>query len=100
MLVADADLRDLSRFRSSRLFKGGHGSPAVGSGKHGASGESVELAVPAGTQVFEDDQLVADLASPGARVVLARGGAGGRGNRRFATRDAAGAPLRRGRPAG
>ena len=42
--------------------------------------------MPAGTQIFEDDQLVADLASPGARVVLARGGAGGRGNRRFATR--------------
>ena len=41
--------------------------------------------MPAGTQLFEDDRLVADLASPGARVVLVRGGAGGRGNRRFAT---------------
>jgi GTP-binding protein len=42
--------------------------------------------VPVGTQVLdEDEQLVADLAAGGARVVLARGGEGGRGNRRFAT---------------
>ena len=84
-LVADADLRDLSRFRTSRLYKGGRGGSGGGSGKHGAAGESVELAVPAGTQVFEGERLVADLASPGARVVVARGGSGGRGNRRFAT---------------
>jgi GTPase len=84
-LVADADLRDLSRFRTSRLYKGGRGGSGGGSGKHGAAGDSVELAVPAGTQVFEGDRLVADLASPGARVKVARGGSGGRGNRRFAS---------------
>ena len=40
---------------------------------------------PSGTQVFdEEDQLIADLARPESRVVVARGGAGGRGNRRFA----------------
>ncbi|MDQ2965878.1 MAG: GTPase ObgE [Chloroflexota bacterium] len=84
VLVADPDLRDLSRFRTSRVYKGGRGGSGGGSGKHGAAGESVELAVPAGTQVFEGDRLVADLASPGARVVVGRGGSGGRGNRRFA----------------
>jgi GTP-binding protein len=41
--------------------------------------------VPAGTQIFQEGELVGDLASPGARVVVAHGGAGGRGNRRFAT---------------
>ncbi len=83
--VADADLRDLSSLQRRRWIEAKRGQPGGGSGKHGASGESVELRVPAGTQIFEDERLVADLASPDARVLLARGGAGGRGNRRFAT---------------
>src|SRR5215210_241497 len=83
VLVADADLRDLSGFRRRQWFKAGKGGGGGGSGKHGASGEDVELRLPVGTQVFDDDgQLVVDLAAPGA---LHRGGEGGRGNRRFAT---------------
>src|SRR5919199_1165495 len=86
VVVADPDLRDLSAFRARQGFKAGKGGAGGGSGKHGASGEAVEPPVPGGTQVLdENEQLVADLAAPGARVVLARGGAGGRGNRRFAT---------------
>jgi GTP-binding protein len=85
VLVADRDLRDLSGYRRRRWIEAKRGLPGGGSGKHGAAGESVELPVPAGTQIFEEGELVGDLASPGARVVVARGGAGGRGNRRFAT---------------
>ena len=86
VLVADPDLRDLSNFRSRKRFKAGRAGGGTGALKHGADGETVELVVPVGTQVFdEDDQLVADLAAPGARVVVARGGIGGRGNKRFAT---------------
>ncbi len=86
LLVADPDLRDLSRFRRERWFKGGRGGHGGGSGKHGADGADVELAVPVGTQVFDaDGNLTVDLVRAGARVVLARGGTGGRGNRRFAT---------------
>jgi GTP-binding protein len=86
VLVADPDLRDLSSFRRRQTFKAGKGGAGGGSGRHGASGEAVELRVPVGTQVLdEDEQLVADLAAPGARLVAARGGGGGRGNRRFAT---------------
>jgi GTP-binding protein len=85
-LIADLDLRDLSRFRRERLFTGGRGGNGGGSGKHGADGDDVELRVPAGTQIFDEDgNLIIDLAHPGARVVAARGGEGGRGNRRFAT---------------
>jgi GTP-binding protein len=83
--LADPDLRDLSSFQRRRWIEAKRGGSGSGSGKHGAAGEGVELRVPAGTQVFEGDQLVADLKSPGAQVVLARGGAGGRGNRRFAS---------------
>jgi GTPase len=86
LLIADPDLRDLSAFRSKRVLKGGRGEPGRGSGKHGANGADVELRVPVGTQVLDaDGQVVADLAAPGARSVVARGGAGGRGNRHFAT---------------
>jgi GTP-binding protein len=85
VLVADADFRDLSALRSKRVFRAAQGEPGRGSGKHGADGADVEIRLPVGTQVLEDDGLVADLVAPGARVVVARGGPGGRGNRAFAT---------------
>ena len=86
VLIADADLRDLSGFRPNQRIKAGRGGSGTGALKHGASGEHAELRVPVGTQVFDDGgQLLADLAHSGARVVVARGGAPGRGNKRFAT---------------
>jgi GTP-binding protein len=86
VLVADPDLRDLSSFRTRRYFEAGAGDPGRGALKHGATGETVELRVPVGTQVLDQDgRLIADLAAPGARVVVARGGIAGRGNKRFAS---------------
>src|SRR5437763_652760 len=85
-LPADPDLRDLSAFRARRWFKAGNGEPGRGALKHGATGETVEISVPVGTQVLDADaQLIADLAAGGAHVVLARGGLAGRGNKRFAS---------------
>jgi len=86
VLVADPDLRDLSVFRVKRRYKAGRGEPGRGALKHGATGESLELRVPVGTQVLdEQEQVIADLAAPGARLIAARGGSPGRGNKRFAT---------------
>jgi GTPase len=86
VLVADPARRDLSSYRAPRTYRAERGGPGRGTRKHGADGEDVELRVPVGTQVLgEDGQLVADLAHPGARVVVARGGAGGKGNAKFAT---------------
>ena len=84
-LLADPDRRDLSEFQRRRRFQAGRGGNGTGALKHGANGETVELNVPVGTQVYRDDGLIADLAQPGARVVLAHGGGGGRGNKHFAT---------------
>ncbi len=85
-LVADPRLRDLSGFRARRRFQAGRGEPGRGARKHGADGAGIELGVPVGTQAYgAEGELIADLARPGARVVLARGGNGGRGNARFAT---------------
>jgi GTP-binding protein len=84
LLVADPSLRDLSALQRRRWIKASRGENGRGARKHGADGGDVEVRVPVGTQVFDDDEnLIADLAHPGARVVLARGGQGGRGNARF-----------------
>jgi GTP-binding protein len=83
-LLADPSLRDLSSLQRRRWIKAGRGENGRAARKHGADGDDVELHVPVGTQVFTaEGDLVADLAHAGARVVLARGGHGGRGNARF-----------------
>src|SRR5215211_944674 len=84
VLAADPDRRDLSFFQRKRRFVGGRGMHGQGKNKHGAAGDTVELAVPVGTQVLDEEgRLLVDLAHPGARAVVARGGPGGAGNRRF-----------------
>jgi len=85
ILVADPGLRDLSPLDSRRRIAAAKGGNGRGTRKHGARGESVELHVPVGTQIFDESDLLADLALPHARVVIAGGGRGGRGNARFAT---------------
>jgi GTPase len=84
VLFADLRRRDLSGFRPNQKLRGGRGGVGGGRLSNGARGEDAELAVPVGTQVFEGDELVADLARAGARVVVANGGSGGRGNKHFA----------------
>jgi GTP-binding protein len=86
LLVAEPDLRDLSAYQRGRRYRAGRGEPGRGANKSGAAGETVELRVPVGTQVFDEEgTILADLAGPTARAVVAQGGAGGRGNKRFAS---------------
>jgi len=86
VLVAEPRRRDLSGVRPNQRLRAGRGGPGGGRLSNGARGEDALMDVPVGTQVLdEEDRLVADLAHPGARVVVARGGAGGRGNKRFAS---------------
>jgi GTP-binding protein len=86
VLLADPDLRDLSAFRPHQVLKARRGENGRGALKHGADGAGLELKVPVGTQVLDDDgRVLADLAHAGARTVIAAGGQGGRGNKRFAT---------------
>jgi GTP-binding protein len=85
VLEADPRRRDLSGFRPNQKLRAGRGGPGRGSLSNGGDGDDVVLHVPVGTQVLdEEEKLVADLAHPGARVIVAKGGAGGRGNKRFA----------------
>jgi GTPase len=90
-LVASPHLNTLVNFRFHPEFharRGGHGE---GSNRHGSNGSDLELDVPVGTVVFRTDpeggpaEQVADLAEEGQRVLIAKGGHGGRGNAQFAT---------------
>src|SRR5438067_5650418 len=86
VLVADPRRRDLSGFRPNQKLRAGRGGSGAGRVSSGARGEDAELHVPVGTQVLDaEGRLVADLAHAGARVVAARGGTGGRGNKHFAS---------------
>ena len=86
VLVADPDLRDLTAFRYRPHVRAPAGRHGEGSNRTGASGPDAEFRVPVGTQVFDEEgTLVCDLAHPGARAVVARGGKGGNGNQRYAT---------------
>jgi GTP-binding protein len=83
VLVCDDSLRDLQTFKRSAHYKAQRGTHGQGSQREGADGETLEVRVPPGTEVHLEDGSVHDLVVPGSRVVVARGGSGGRGNRRF-----------------
>jgi GTP-binding protein len=86
VLVADPQRRDLAGIRPNQKLRAGRGGPGGGQLSNGADGEDAVLSVPVGTQVLdEEERLIADLARPGARVVVAKGGSGGHGNKRYAT---------------
>ena len=89
ILVCDDSLRDLQSFRRKPHYRAGRGGHGEGSLRHGADGETLLVRVPPGTQVEGVEGDVAgrrwDLLSSGQRAVVAKGGSGGRGNKRFAT---------------
>lgn len=87
VLVADTSVSALLDYHRKRHFKAPRGQHGRGSAKHGASGRDVELRVPLGTVVLDDEtgRGIADLVRAGQRVVVARGGRGGRGNTHFVT---------------
>jgi GTP-binding protein len=85
VLVCDASLRDLQSFKRKAHYKAPRGAHGQGALRHGATGDSLEIRLPPGTVVRgEEDGRVFDLVRPGQRIVVARGGAGGRGNKQFA----------------
>jgi GTPase len=85
VLVCSDSLRDLESFRRRSHFKARRAGHGEGSLRHGADGAALELMVPPGTEVLvEAEGTRYDLVRAGQRAVVARGGSGGRGNKRFA----------------
>lgn len=85
VLVCDASKRDLAALKGSKHFRGGRGKHGEGSNRHGGRGDEREILVPAGTQAEAVDGSQVDLIEAGQRAVVAHGGRGGHGNKRFAT---------------
>ena len=81
ILVATRQLHDLSHFRHKHHFRAANGGPGRGANRHGAAGAELVIEVPVGTEVRDaDDTLLGDLVREGQRLLVARGGEGGRGN--------------------
>ncbi len=83
IFVADENLNTLIDFTFNNRLAAESGDNGSGNRSSGRSGDDKIVQVPIGTQVFFGDELVADLAQPGARWVAARGGVGGKGNAFF-----------------
>jgi GTP-binding protein len=87
VLLGDERLTTLLDFRYRRRLEARRGENGRGKDQYGRGGEDLVVPVPVGTQVFdaETETLLADIAEPGQRVVVCKGGRGGRGNIHFAT---------------
>jgi GTPase len=84
-LVCDAQRRDLAALGRSRHFRAGRGEHGKGKRQHGERGDDRVIPVPPGTVVHGLDGSETELLADGQRLVVARGGSGGHGNKRFAT---------------
>ncbi|ACI18393.1 GTPase ObgE [Dictyoglomus thermophilum] len=87
IIEADENLDTLLDFHYKRHYYAERGEHGKGKNQKGKDGEDLIIKVPTGTLIFdaETGELIADLVSHGQRVVVARGGKGGRGNTHFAT---------------
>ena len=85
-LEANPNDNTLLRYRYNREFKADRGRHGEGSNCTGHSGGDMILQVPVGTLAYEGQtgETLADLSTPGQRVLVAQGGRGGRGNQNFA----------------
>jgi GTPase len=85
VLLCDDSLRDLQSFKRRAHYKADRGRHGEGAQRHGADGADLIVRVPPGTVATLEDGTVHDLVVPGQRAVVADGGSGGRGNRRFSS---------------
>ena len=85
--VVDSGLGTLLDFRYKVHYKAEGGSHGRGKNMHGKGGEPLVIRVPPGTLIYDHDtgERLADLTEPDARILLLKGGMGGRGNARFVT---------------
>jgi GTPase len=84
-LTADPHENTLLKFRFNHIFRAERGRHGEGSNRHGRNGEDMQISVPVGTAVYDDEtgELLHDFTEPNERVLIAKGGRGGHGNAHF-----------------
>lgn len=87
ILLATSQMNTLEDFTLNRLFSATDGKDGAGGRKSGRAGKDRIIPVPAGTLVFDEitGELLGDLENNGEKLIVAKGGQGGRGNVHFAT---------------
>ncbi|MBT4126431.1 MAG: GTPase ObgE [Chloroflexi bacterium] len=88
VLIADPEINTLTKFHWQPHFIAKNGGKGDGHHRNGPKGNTVEVTVPVGTEVWvwedgEDKELIGDLSTPGQRMIVAEGGRGGWGNAHF-----------------
>ncbi len=79
------NLNTLIDYRYQQHFKAQNGQGGMGRNRSGKDGDDIVIKVPPGTEILAEDQEmgIAELMTPGERVVIAKGGNGGFGNAHF-----------------
>ncbi len=85
VIVSDTNLQTLLDFRYNQHYKAAKGKHGSSNNKYGRSGADRVMKVPVGTIIrdVDTDLIVRDLKEPGESVIVARGGSGGKGNRKL-----------------
>ena len=88
VFVGDRSLKTLIDFKYKKIIKARKGEHGKGSNRYGANSDDIELKVPLGTTLIDMDTnlVIGDITEDGQKVIAARGGRGGRGNKAFANR--------------
>jgi GTP-binding protein len=86
-MIADSQENTLLKFRYKHVFKAGRGQHGQGSNRHGKNGGDLEISVPLGTVVSDEEteEVLHDFTTAGERILIAAGGRGGHGNAHFAS---------------
>ena len=87
IIQTDSNLSTLLDFKYKRIYKAGKGAPGASSLKDGKNGEDVIIKLPPGTIIKDSltNKILYDLGEKDQRIILAKGGRGGKGNSNFAT---------------
>src|SRR5690348_10290732 len=83
VFTADSNLNTLIHFRYKQELTAENGTSGSHRQQNGKNGQDLIVKVPVGTQVFENDALLADFTTPGQSAIIGRGGDGGFGNAHF-----------------